>query len=117
MVYYFYDCCFHALVDGVYQVVTAPFGLSLLALPAGYETIIFNNRYYYYYDGNYFCNYGTHFEVVPPSIGMVVPYLPNYGVSYVYYKNRPAYYFNGYYYYEESMYGGVAYKVVGKYYP
>ena len=115
VVYYFYDCCFHVLVNGVYQIVAAPYGLSLLTLPDGCETIVFKNRFYYYYDGTFFRNYGTHYEVIAPSIGMIVPYLPNYGVSYVCYKNRPAYYFNGYYYYEVPIYGGVAYKVVGKY--
>jgi hypothetical protein len=115
MVYYFYDCCFHAYINGVYQVVTAPYGLSMSSLPRGYDTIVFENRFYYYYDGTYFYNNGVYYEVIAPKIGMVVPYLPNYGVSYVYYKNRPAYYFNGYYYYEVNMYGGVAYQVVGRY--
>lgn len=87
-----------------------------MSLPVGYETIIYNNSFYYYYDGVYYRNYGTHFEVVEPMYGMEVPYLPNYGVSFVYYNNHPAYYFNGYYYYEVPMYGGVAYRVVGKYY-
>ena len=115
MVYYYYDCCFHTVVNGTYQVVAAPYGLSVLSLPAGYETLLYNNSFYYYYDGAYYRNYGTHFEIVPPALGMVVPYLPNYGVSYVYYNNHPAYYYNGYYYYEVPVYGGIAYKVVGYY--
>ena len=115
MVYYYYDCCFHTVVNGTYQVVAAPYGLSVLSLPVGYETLLYNNSFYYYYDGAYYRNYGTHFEIVPPALGMVVPYLPNYGVSYVYYNNHPAYYYNGYYYYEVPVYGGIAYKVVGYY--
>jgi hypothetical protein len=105
------------LVNGVYQVVAAPYGLNINVLPDGCETIVYNDKFYYYYDGTYFRSHGNYFEVIEPYIGMIVPYLPNYGVSYVYYKNKPAYYFNGFYYYEVSMYGGTAYKVVGKYYP
>ena len=58
---------------------------------------------------------GTGYEVVAPRIGMTVPYLPNYGVSYVMYRNRPAYYYNGYYYYEQEAPAGVVYRVVGMY--
>lgn len=116
-IYYYYDCCYHTLINGVYQVVAAPFGLSILALPHGHTTIVVNNQYYYYYDGAYYRNYGTHYEVVHPIVGMIVPYLPNYGVSYVYYNGQPAYYYNGYYYYEYPVRDGVAFRVVGQYNP
>lgn len=116
-IYYYYDHCYHTLINGVYQVVAAPFGLSILALPQGHITLVVNNQHYYYYDGAYYRNYGTHYEVVRPSVGMIVPYLPYYGVSYVYYNGHPAYYYNGYYYYECKFRGNVAYKVVGYYNP
>lgn len=117
MRYYFYDSCFHALIDGVYQVVAAPIGLTTLMVPSGKETLLFNNSFYYYYDGTFYRSYGTHYEVVAPCIGMTVSYLPNYGVSYVLYGNRPAYYYNGYYYYEIETPVGLAYRVVGQYMP
>ncbi len=117
MRYYFYDCCFHALINGVYQVVAAPIGLTALVLPSGYETLLFNNSFYYYYDGAFYRSYGTHYEIVAPRIGMTVSYLPNYGVSYVMYGNRPAYYYNGYYYYEMDTPVGLVYRVVGRYMP
>jgi hypothetical protein len=50
-------------------------------------------------------------------VGMIVPYLPHYGVSYVYYNGHPAYYYNGYYYYECDYRGTVAFKVAGRYNP
>lgn len=117
MRYYFYDRCFHALINGVYQVVAAPIGLTALMLPSGYETLLFNNSFYYYYDGAFYRSYGTHYEIVAPRIGMTVSYLPNYGVSYVMYGNRPAYYYNGYYYYEMDTPVGLVYRVVGRYIP
>lgn len=115
MRYYFYDRCFHALVNGVYQVVAAPFGLMISMLPNGCETLFYNNMFYYYYDGTFYRPVGTSFEVVAPRIGMAVPYLPNYGVSYVMYGGRPAYYYNGYYYYEQETPVGLMYRVVGVY--
>lgn len=113
--YYFYDRCFHALVNGIYQVVAAPLGLIVSALPVGYETLLYNNIFYYYYDGAFYRPMGVSYEVVAPCIGMTVPYLPNYGVSYVMYGGRPAYYYNGYYYYEQETPLGLAYRVVGMY--
>ena len=113
--YYFYDQCFHALINGMYQVVAAPLGLIVPMLPAGCELLLYNNVFYYYYDGTFYRPMGTGYEVVAPRIGMTVPYLPNYGVSYVMYRNRPAYYYNGYYYYEQEAPAGVVYRVVGMY--
>ncbi len=113
--YYFYDRCFHALINDIYQVVAAPLGLMVPMLPAGCETLLYNNVFYYYYDGAFYRPMGVSYEVVAPRIGMTVPYLPNYGVSYVMYGGRPAYYYNGYYYYEQETPAGLVYRVVGMY--
>jgi hypothetical protein len=65
--------------DG-YEVIPAPPGATIPALPGGSETVVVNETTNnYYYAGTYYEQSGDKYIVVPPTAGTIVPNLPEGG--------------------------------------
>lgn len=88
-------------------------GTRLNKRPHHSTLIRFHNVPYYYKDGLFYKKIHKIYEAVSPEIGMVVPELPENGVSIINSKNGPRYVYDGVVYKEIPTKKGLKYEVVG----
>ena len=96
-----------------YQVVPAPIGARVPALPDGYTSIQLGSEDYYYYSGAFYLEDTDqqHYVVVQAPQGAVIPYLPD-GNEKTTVNGIQYYLYDGIYYQAKSANGQVTYEVV-----
>jgi hypothetical protein len=94
--------------------IVAPRGLRVGFLPLGNRSLLIHNIPHYYYAGTYYRAVGNEYEVVQPSIGTVVPELPEDNVEEITIDGQ------SYLEYDDVLYKtvvtttGIQYEVVGR---
>lgn len=99
-IYFFYSSGnYYRRYGSSYRVVIAPYGARIRYLPVGYQTIWFQGRRVYYYDGVFYRydRYYGGYEVIEAPYGVEVEYLPEdydevYYEGEMYYQSRGVYY-------------------------
>ncbi len=72
-------------------------GYVAAALPPGHRVVRYHDKRYYYHSGVWYHSYGSHFVVVTPPIGVVIPVLPPFYTT-IWVGGVPYYYANDVYY-------------------
>jgi hypothetical protein len=72
-------------------------GQHFAGLPSGYRSVVYGRSRYYFHGGICYRSFGSHFIVVTPPFGLVVPFLPLYYTS-LWIGGTPYYYANETYY-------------------
>lgn len=111
--YYYSDGFFYQPFGTSYQVIIAPIGIRVNALPWGYRRWYIGPSLYYYYGGTYYRRINNYYEVTDAPIGSILPEVPDAAKAVV--INSSKYYeLNGTYYKETIRNGEVWYTIVGK---
>lgn len=74
--YYYDDGCYYLPQNGGYEVVAAPIGAIVAALPPGYETPVVDDVNYFYFGGVFYVYTGQGYQVVAAPPGAVIYQLP-----------------------------------------
>lgn len=111
--YYYSDGFFYQPFGTSYQVIIAPIGIRVNALPWGYRRWYIGPSLYYYYGGTYYRRINNYYEVTDAPIGSILPEVPDAAKAVV--INGSKYYeLNGTYYKETIRNGEIWYTIVGK---
>jgi hypothetical protein len=110
--YYGYDQgVYYAPYNGGYQVVPAPTGASIRALPNGYTTVSVDSDTYYYFAGTFYVTGSGGYEIVAAPPGAIVYDLPE-GAREMKVDDATYLEYNGNYYQPISINGRDGYEVV-----
>ena len=109
--YYYDDGVYYQQANGGYDVVAAPIGALVAALPPGYETFQLGDDTYFYYGGSFYINTGQGYQVVQAPPGAVVSEVPD-GATEQDIDGQTYLLYNGTYFQPVSQDGQDAYQVV-----
>jgi hypothetical protein len=113
--YYFHNGLYYQGAPSGFAVVAAPFGLRIRVLPVGYHRVMFGAVPHFYYMGTYYRqNNNEEYETVEPSVGAIVPELPDHDVDEVTIDGKTFFEYDNVLYKSVVTNGGVQYEVVGK---
>lgn len=111
--YYYSAGFFYQPYNNYFQVIVAPIGIRIYALPWGYRKWYIGPDLYYYFGGTYYRNLNNHYEVVDAPLGSILPELPN-GTKSVLIDGQQYFEQNGTYYKETLRNDETWYTIVGK---
>jgi len=112
-VYHSYQGYFYRPYGSIYQVVPAPFGITISTLPCGYVGFYMGPNPYYYFNGIFYQPHANQYKVVAPPLGAVVNKLPS-GAKVRVIDRQKYYEQNGTFYKEEvNQNNKLSYRVVG----
>jgi hypothetical protein len=113
--FYHYGGRYYGYSGNMYSMVAAPIGIQMRLLPAGHRRIFIGGAPHFYYAGVYYREIGENqYEVVKPTIGTIVPELPDENVEEVMLDGQVLYEYDNILYKSVVTKTGVQYEVVGK---
>ena len=112
--YYNQGGYFYNYYGGNYTIIAAPIGLRSRVLPIGYRRIFIGGAPRYYYRGVYYKQVNNEYETIEPSVGTIVPELPDVNVDEVTIDGKPYYEYDNMLYKSVNTESGVQYEVVSK---
>jgi hypothetical protein len=113
--FYHYGGRYYGYSGNMYSMVAAPIGIHLRLLPVGTRRVFIDGVPHSYYAGVYYRGIGgNEYEVVEPSIGTIVPELPDDNVEEVMLNGQRLYEYDHILYKSVVTKNGVQYEVVGK---
>lgn len=113
--FYHYGGRYYGYLGNMYSMVAAPIGIRMRLLPVGTRRVFIDGVPHYYYAGVYYREIsGNEYEVVEPSIGTIVPELPDENMEEVMLNGQTLYEYDHILYKSVVTKTGVQYEVVGK---
>ncbi|MBW7951870.1 MAG: hypothetical protein H3C56_04770 [Chitinophagaceae bacterium] len=111
--FYFCDGFYYRPYGASFQLIMAPIGIRVYALPWGFYRWYIGPDMYYYYGGTYYTRVNNYYQVVEAPIGSILPQLPS-GTKQVTINNEQYFELNGTYYKPTLRNGETWYTIVGK---
>jgi hypothetical protein len=113
--FYHYGGRYYGYSGNMYTIIGAPIGIRTRLLPVGNKRIFIGGVPHFYYSGVYYRDIGnSEYEVIDPTIGTIVPELPDDNVEEVMIDGQTFYEYNNILYKSVVTKNGVQYEVVGK---
>jgi len=112
--YYYHGGRYYNQFNNGYTVIAAPRGLRIKFLPVGNRRILIGSVPHYYYMGTYYRAQGNEYEAVEPTVGTVVPELPEDNVEEVTIDGQSYLEYDNILYKTVVTNSGLQYEVVGK---
>jgi Family of unknown function (DUF6515) len=113
--FYHYGGRYYGYSGNMYTIIGAPIGIRVRLLPVGHRRILIGGVPHFYYSGVYYRDIGnSEYEVVEPTIGTIVPELPDENVEEVMIDGQKLYEYDNILYKNVMTKFGTEYEVVGK---
>jgi Family of unknown function (DUF6515) len=113
--FYHYGGRYYGYSGNMYTIIGAPIGIRTRVLPVGHRRILIGGIPHFYYSGVYYRDIGNNeYEVIEPSIGTIVPELPDDNVEEVMIDGQIFYEYDNILYKNVMTKFGAQYEVVGK---
>jgi hypothetical protein len=111
---YFHHAGFcYGYYNNAYRIKPFPIGFRVNVLPVGYHTIFYQGSTRYYYGGTYYVSENNSYKTEAPSMGMIVPNLPEEDLEEVKMNDTTYYEYNDILYKAIEKDGVAQYEVVG----
>jgi hypothetical protein len=111
--YYHHAGFCYGYYNNVYRIRPFPIGFRVNILPIGYHTIFYQGAPRYYYGGTYYVKVNNTYKTEVPSVGMIVPNLPEEDLEEVKMNDTTYYEYNDILYKPIEKDGVTQYEVAG----